>query len=82
MGIVVWLVILASVGASVYYVFFKRPELVEIATPANLRSTEELSKIKLSPEEIVSNPNFQVLKSYAVPLSVVGGGRANPFLAP
>lgn len=78
-GLVVWGLVFIIVGVAVYYVFFKRPDLVEQATPS-LTNTEALSKINLQPDEVINSASFQALHSYVSPLTVQAGGRANPFL--
>lgn len=80
MGILVWAVLLIAAGVAVYYIFFRNPELIEIATPASFQNTERLSRVKLTPEEITQNPLFLKLKSYVNPLSTEANGRQNPFL--
>jgi hypothetical protein len=78
-SLIVWGLIFVIIGVAVYYVFFKRPDLVEQATP-NMTSTEALSKIDLKPDEVINSPSFQALHSYVPPITAQGGGRANPFL--
>lgn len=78
---VIWGMIVLIIAAAIYYIFFKRPELVEIPVPQNFKSTEELSKVRLSPEEVVTNPAFQLLRPYITPLVPPPSGKANPFLS-
>jgi hypothetical protein len=78
-SLIVWALIFIVVGVAVYYVFFKRPDLVEQATPS-LTNTAALSRIELKPDEVINSPNFQALRSYVEPLTPPSGGRANPFL--
>lgn len=83
-GLIVWGLVIIIVGVAVYYVFFKRPDLVEQATPANFSNTEALSKIDLKPDEVINSPSFQALVTEeelgVQPLTSQSGGRANPFL--
>jgi hypothetical protein len=78
-GLIVWGLVFVIVGVAVYYVFFKRPDLVEQATPS-LTNTEALSKIELKPDEVINSESFRALRSYVQPLTAQGGGRTNPFL--
>ena len=78
--ILIWLVILSVIGAIFYYIFFKKPELVEIVAPPNFQNTEELSKISLDPESVINSPIFQSLKQYITPPGPSNFGRPNPFL--
>lgn len=80
--IIAWIIILVIIGASAYYVFFAKPELIEITAPSNFKIINPLAKINLNPEEVVNSPDFQALKQY-IGVPVAGNtGRANPFLAP
>ena len=78
-GLIVWALVFIVVGVAVYYVFFKRPDLVDQATPS-MTSTEVLSKIELKPDEVINSAGFQALHAYVQPLTAPTGGRANPFL--
>lgn len=79
-GLIVWIIVVVVLGAAIYYIFFKRPDLVEIPSPASFQNTERLSRIKLTPAEIVQNPVFQALRSYVAPVSIETTGKQNPFL--
>ena|SRR3989338_5120360 len=78
--ILIWLVILGVVGAAVYYLFFKNPDLASFNTPSNFKSAEALSKITLDPDQLRRSPLFEALKQYIVPPPPAKLGRPNPFL--
>lgn len=78
-GLIIWGLIFVIVCVAVYYVFFKRPDLVEQATPS-LTNTEALSRINLQPDEVINSASFQALNSYVQSLEPQAGGRRNPFL--
>lgn len=78
-SIVGWLVILAIIAATAYYVFFARPELIPIDTPRTFEHTEQLSQIDLNPETIVSNPEFQKRIQHISAPPPASVGRTNPF---
>lgn len=80
LGLTVWIVILLIVGMGVYYLFFKRPEIIPINTPANLENAESLANIDLNPEEVLGDPVFRQLRSEVPPLSPQNVGKTNPFL--
>ena len=80
MIVVIWGVILLVIGVAVYYVFFKNPEIVATKTPSNFENTEQISKIKLDPNEVLSDPKFQALKAHVSPIVLPSVGRVNPFL--
>lgn len=75
-----WLLILFVVGVGGYYVFFKNPSLIEVTPPPGFQSTEQIAKIELDPQEVVSDPAFQSLRQYVTPPSAGTVGRPNPFL--
>ncbi len=80
-NLAVGVLIIVLLGVAIYYLFFVSPELIEKMTPARLQSLEELSSIKLEPEEILNNPNFQILKQYTNPIEIKEElvGKTNPF---
>lgn len=80
-NILTWGIIFVILGVAVYYVFFKHPDLVETATPANFQNSVQLSQIHLNPSEVINDVKFKALQSYANPLSPQVPGRSNPFLA-
>ena len=79
-GLLMWAVIIIAVIVAAYYIFFKRPELVELATPARFANIEQLLKEEIKPEEVLSNPRFRNLQPYVKPLAPPAGGSENPFL--
>lgn len=63
-----------------YFLFFKKPEIIDQVTPKSLENINELSKVRFDPEEVVSAPAFQNLKSYASPVTPrETPGKSNPF---
>lgn len=81
LSIALWLLLLGGLAAGAYYVFFKSPELIEVAAPSDFKNTEQISKIQLKPEEVLSNQQFKMLRSYVTLPTPVPTGRANPFLS-
>lgn len=82
-SVVIWLVLLGVIGAAVYYIFFAQPDLVDVAAPAppNFARTEQIAKLTLNVEEILSDARFQDLQPYVTPPETGTFGRANPFLS-
>ncbi len=76
----IWLVILGIIGASVYYIFFKNPELVEFTAAPSFKDVQQLSKITLNPGDSINNPAFQALKQYITVTTPENPGRSNPFM--
>ncbi len=63
-----------------YFLFFKRPEVIEQVTPKKFDDINKISRISFDPEAIVSSESFQALKNYApsfVPRETPG--KPNPF---
>lgn len=79
-SILTWAAVLVIIGVTVYYIFFAKPEIIEVAVPSNFKNITPLSQIKLNPEDVINNPVFQSLKQYVSSPKVQSVGRANPFL--
>lgn len=80
MTFLVWLAILVIIVASVYYVFFKQPQLVEFASSESFKNIQQLSKISINSDQLINNPQFQLLKQYVTVSPPENVGRSNPFL--
>ncbi len=72
-------VVLAIVFVGGYYLFFKNPELIEMAAPDNLQRLNELSQAKFEPNAVVDSPAFKALRDFTSSLTLPPAGRANPF---
>ena len=79
--ITIWVLILVVIGVAVYYIFFKEPSLVEVASPSSYQNIDPLASVALNPQE-VANDIDKTLKQYVPPPSPATVGRDNPFLAP
>ena len=78
--ILTWVLIIGAVAGSAYYLFFKQPELVgQIATPTSFKNTEQLSKLNVSPKDVVDSLS-KGFRQYVTPLVPRNMGRTNPFL--
>lgn len=75
-----WLILIGVIGFATYYIFFKKPERVEVIIPANFENINEISTRKLDPEVIQNNEIFKSLVSHSTPPAEARVGRANPFL--
>ena len=80
--ILMWLAVLIVMGIAVYYIFFAKPEIVDIAIPSTFQNVNPLAEVTLNPEDVINGPAFQALKQYVTPPSPGNAGRSNPFLAP
>lgn len=79
MGILTVLIILVVVFVGGYYIFFKRPEAIEVILPSGLENINELSQIQFNPSEVVDGATFKLLRDYTTPLTTPVAGRENPF---
>jgi hypothetical protein len=88
-NIVSWVVILLVVVISVYYIFFRNPEIVDVRVPPTFERTQRISNIELDPAQIVDSPSFRGRVEQVEP--PCGGakcieafperyGRENPFV--
>ncbi len=75
-----WLVILAIIGAGVYYIFFKQPEFVEFTVSTSFKNIQQLSQISINSDQLTNNEQFKSLKPYITIPSPQNIGRTNPFL--
>ncbi len=80
-ALAVVILLIFVVGLAAYYLFFAPTPLVEKVAPPRLQSIQELSSIKLQPDVVISNPNFQILKQYVNPIEIQTDfvGKTNPF---
>lgn len=73
--VIVLLVFIAS-----YYLFFKKPEFIDVVIPPDLEQISLLAQIQtLDPQAVVNSSNFKMLRDYAPPLVLPPAGRTNPF---
>ena len=79
-SLIVWGVVFVVIGLSVYYLFFKRPDLVEVAAPSSFTNTQALSQIVLEPNDVINSPGFKALHGGIQPIVPQPSGRPNPFL--
>lgn len=79
-GIIGAIVVVAIVFIGSYYLFFKKPELIDVVVPSGLEHLNQLSQITaLDPQAVVNSSNFKMLRDFTTPLALPAAGRANPF---
>ena len=76
----VWVAILAIITSPIYYIFFKKPELIEFTSSSSFKNIQELSRINIDSGQLVNSPQFQALKQYVTVAEPQNLGRTNPFL--
>ncbi len=74
------ILIVATIVATIYYLFFASVPLIEKVAPPRLQSLKEISSLKLQPEDVLNNQTFQILRQYINPIEVGPSGKTNPFL--
>lgn len=73
------IVIVIILGFGGYYIFFQKPELIEIVAPRELQTINVISQVDFDPMEIVNSPTFRLLRSYGQLITPSQAGRDNPF---
>ncbi len=81
-SIVMWLSLLTLVGVAAYFIFFKRPDLVQIASPSDYQNIDPLANVSLDPTQVTNSDAFQSLQQYVPLPAPAETGRENPFIAP
>lgn len=75
-----WGIVLIIIVAAVYYIFVRRPDIVDVSIPPHLQNTQRISQIKLNPETITNNPKLQSRRKFVEPPVPGNLGRENPFI--
>jgi hypothetical protein len=79
-GFGVLVIVLVIVGASIYYLFFVQPELINTAVPLNLQSISDIKQLTdFHPADVLNSPFYTSLKSVIPPPSAPPAGNASPF---
>lgn len=72
-------VVIVSLFAGGYYLFFKKPELIETVTPEPVSDLSTISQIVFDPESVINSPTFKLLRQYETDIVIPPAGRSNPF---
>lgn len=79
-GTIIGTVILISLlFFGVYFLFFKKPVLIEMVIPAPVEKTQQLSKITFDPLSVQGSEVFKSLRQYSSLPTPGELGRNNPF---
>lgn len=79
-GIMVGVLIVALVFAGIYFLLFKRPEIIDVVLPSDLLDLGDISSISFEPEKVFELDKFKALRQYGSKVVVTGKGKSNPFL--
>ena len=77
--IITSIVIIAVLFFGAYYLFFKKPELIEVVVPGNLQDLTRLSGARFDPKAVVDSAVFKTLRDYSAPIALPPTGKDNPF---
>ena len=72
-------VIIIAVFFGSYYLFFKKPELIEAVAPKQLQNLSKLSTLSFDPDAVINSPTFKLLRQYGTSVAQPTPGRNNPF---
>lgn len=76
--VAVLFVLIVFVGG--YYVFFRKPELIEVVIPQSLDQVNKLSKVSINTEKVFDSVFFKLPpKQYGFDLTSEVPGKSNPF---
>ena len=79
-SLLTWVVIVGIVVAAVYYIFFKRVDLIEVALPDRVKQSQALLDINVAPEEVLESLAFKDLKNTIPQPAPINVSRVKPFL--
>ncbi len=75
-AIVVFVVLVFAVA---YFVFFNKPELIDVVLPGGLRNINTLSQVQVDPSPVVTTLQKYFTTNYNSPITIPTPGRTNPF---
>ncbi len=78
-NIIVIAVVVAIMFAVVYFIFFNKPELIDVVVPGNLNNIKQLSQVQVDPTPVVNTLNKYFTNNYGASLNIPTPGRSNPF---
>lgn len=79
LNIILAIIIVTVIFAGGYFLFFKKPELIEVIVPTQLKDLSRLSEAEFNPQELLNSPGFKILRQFQVEIEVSEPGRDNPF---
>lgn len=79
-NIIVVAAIIGIIFLILYFVFFKKPELIDVVVPGSLSNINQLSQVQVDPAPVVNSLNKYFTNNYGASLEIPTPGRSNPFL--
>ena len=79
LNLTVVIVFVVLIFALAYFVFFKKPELIDVVLPGNLSKINTLSQVQVDPGPVVNTLQKYFTTNYGSSLTIPTPGRTNPF---
>ncbi len=79
LNVILVIIIIGAIFIGSYFLFFKKPELIEVVVPGKFQSLSKLSEVEFNPQELLSSPQFKMLRQFQVETELPEPGRSNPF---
>lgn len=79
-GLLMGLTVGLALFLGVYFFLFKRPEIIDVVLPKNLKDLNEISNVTFQPENVLQSEKLKALRNYGGEASLPAMGRGNPFL--
>ncbi len=74
------IVLVAVIFAGAYFVFFKKPQLIDVVIPGGLSDIKTLSQVRIDPSPVVQTLQKYFTTNYGSSVTVPAPGRTNPFV--
>lgn len=78
-NVILAIIIVGVIFVGGYFLFFKKPELIEVVVPGKFQELSQLSEVDFNPQELLNSPKFKVLRQFQVETKLPEPGRSNPF---
>jgi len=79
LNILLAIIIVVAIFAGAYFLFFKKPELIEVVVPGQFEDLTKISEIEFDPQGLLNSPEFKVLRQFQIDAELPEAGRSNPF---
>lgn len=73
------LIIVAVVFVGSYFLFFTKPELIEVVIPGELQNLSKISSISFDVESVIASQTFKLLRKSSDDVTPGAPGKNNPF---
>ncbi|MCL4400325.1 hypothetical protein M1506_03570 [Patescibacteria group bacterium] len=80
LNLIVVVVFVVLIFAVAYFIFFNKPEFIDVVLPGNLKDINTLSQVQINPGPVVDELQKYFTTNYNPSLVPPAPGRANPFV--